>query len=163
MNLFDFYIPEWFFVALSFVVLVSVGGKLFWRPVLKILSDRQNMVASEVARADKAKAEVSDAEKRVNELNAKIEAETIEQMRESRTRAGKEFDRIVAEGNEKAEKIVEAARKQAQVDSVLMRETVQSEVFQAALAAAAQYLSKNLTGEDNEHLIDDFISKEIAV
>ena len=108
MNIFDFYIPEQILVAFSLIVLMLVLTKILWKPLTNIIDNRQKNVDDMLHSAEEAKAIVADMEtKRVNQ-SAELERLITDKTNEARERARREYNRIIAEAEEKAHSIVKA-------------------------------------------------------
>ena len=159
MNLFEFYIPEWFFVALSLVILVLALKKLLWKPVNKILDERKEKVSKSLLDAEAIAVEMSTMDERRQTLERKLDKLTAEQMKEARVRAGREYDRIVSEADEKARAIIAAAQTQIRREKDAMLREAKSEIVTAALAAAGVIMEANMDSDQNGRLIEAFLAK----
>ena len=160
MDLFNFYIPEWFFVAFSLLVLVFVLRKILWKPVNKILDERQEKITTALKDADDIEAEKRGMDVRRAELEAEMNNYTAEQMKDARVRAGKEYDRIVAEAEEKSRAILLSARTQAEREREGIFREARSELVAAALEAAGALLGARMDEEANERLIESVLFRK---
>ena len=159
MNLLNFYIPEWFWVAFNLLVLIVVLKKILWDRVRKVLDERQMAVdkaVQDTEDADKLRAEIEQIRARLDE---DMDARTIELMQEARTRAGSEYDRIIAEAQSKSAMIISAAKTRAQQehDSILVE--VKGQVASTAVEAVGILLRANMDNERNKRLLEDFLSE----
>lgn len=158
MNLLEFNIPEWFFVALSLLILVFALTKLFWNPVNKILDERRDKVAKALANAEAIEAEKRQMDERRLALDVDLDRHTAEQMKEARVRAGREYDRIVAEAEDKARAILTSAQAQTRRERDAMLREARAEIVSAALAAAGALLETRMDGAQNERLVEAFLA-----
>ena len=162
MNLLDFNIPEWIWVAFNLVVLIVVLQRILWKRVGKILDLRQAAAvkagqdAEETARL---KAEMEQL--RIN-LDEEMDVKTAEMMQAARTRAGREYDRIVSEAEAKANLIISAAKTKAQHEHETMQAELKKQVAAAALEATGMLLRANMDNDRNKVLLEDFLSKEVS-
>jgi F-type H+-transporting ATPase subunit b len=160
INILSFYIPEWFFVALSFIILVVVLSKILWKPVNKILTERQTKISTALEHADSVEIEFRETESRRAALEAELEQKTLDQMKDARVRAGKEYDRIVTEAENKARAILAGAHEQTVRERDGILSSARAEVIAAALAATGVLLESNVNSEANERLIEQFLSRK---
>ncbi|MDR2530885.1 MAG: ATP synthase F0 subunit B [Oscillospiraceae bacterium] len=159
MNPLDFYFPEWAFVALSFAILVFALTKILWKPVMTILTERQANAARALEQIASVKSETEKMDRDRIEYTAELERQTLEQMKDARTRAGREYDRIIAEAESKARSILESARVQAEHEGDMMRNALEAEAVAVAIDAASKFLVDKMSADSNEGLILDFIEE----
>jgi F-type H+-transporting ATPase subunit b len=160
MNLLDFYIPEWFFVALNLVVLVAALRKLLWKPVTRIMEDRQEKVAQMLRDAEEAEERTREMEARVARQEAELETMTREKMREARARAGREYDRIVAEAGDKAANIVAGAEARARQEQARILRESKEQMADVILRATAALIAEKMDEEANRRLVEAILEKE---
>ena len=159
MNIFDFYIPEQVLVAFSLIVLMLVLTKILWKPLTNIIDTRQKDVDDMLNSAQEAKALVADMEtKRVNQ-SAELERLITDKTNEARERAGREYNRIVAEAEEKAHNIIKASEEKAARDYQQMMSESQEAVIKLALGAAAAIVESSMDSDKNRALIESMLRK----
>jgi F-type H+-transporting ATPase subunit b len=113
MNLLDFYIPEEVLVALSLLILLVFLRRFLWKPVMKVIDDRQKGVDDMLQKAEEAQKIIDEMEKQRATHEADLSRREVELMNEARTRAGLEHDRIIADARDRAREIVEAGEQKA--------------------------------------------------
>jgi len=103
-----------FFAQMAvFFILVIFTMKLVWPPIAKALDDRAQKIAEGLASADKAKAELSNANKRVEDELAKSRNETASRLADAERRAQAIVEEAKAKATEEGNKIVAAAKVEA--------------------------------------------------
>jgi len=159
MNIFDFYIPEQIFVAFSLIVLMIVLTKILWKPLTNIIDNRQKDVDDMLRSAEEAKTIIADMETlRVNQ-SAELERLIADKTNEARERAGREYNRIVAEAEEKAHNIIKAGEEKAAREYQQMMSESQEAIITLALGAAAAIVESSMDSEKNRALIDSMLRK----
>jgi len=158
MDLFGFYIPDWFFVALNLLILILVLRKILWKPVNKVLEERQARAEKAVQDAEAAASMRTEMEQLRTDLDAELEARTTEQMKEARSRAGREYDRIVTEAESKAELLISTAKTKAEHERESMMLELKRQVASVALEAAGFLLRANMDSEQNKRLVEEFLA-----
>ena len=157
MNLFDFYIPEWFFVAANLLILALVLKKFLWKPVMGVLDARQEAAVKTEKDAEEAARLLAEAQTVRERLDAELESKAAEFMKEARVKAGREYDRIVSEAESRADMILSAAAKKADQERERMLIDVQKQVAAAVLDIAGTLIHSNMDDEKNRRLVDDML------
>ena len=159
MNLLSFYLPEWFWVAFNLLVLIVVLRQILWKRVGKVLDERQELAVKTGQDSDEAARLKMEMEQLRVELDNEMDAKTAEMMQEARTRAGHEFDRIIAEAEAKAGLIVSAAKTKALQERDAVLADMRKEVASTAVEATGILLRANMDNERNKLLLEDFLAE----
>jgi F-type H+-transporting ATPase subunit b len=159
MNLFDFYIPEEILVAFTLLVLVAVLTKILWKPLAKIIDSRQQGVDDMLQRAEDAKRIIADMEAQRAVHAADLERQTLEQMKEARTLAGREYDRIVAEAEEKARLFTEAGEEKARRAYEQSMADSQAAIITLALTMASKIVESSMDTKANRDFVETILQK----
>ena len=102
-----------FVQAIVFAILVWFTMKFVWPPITKALDERAQKIADGLAAADKAKSELSVANKRVEEELAKSRNESAVRLAEAERRAQAMVEEAKAKATEEGSKIIAAAKVEA--------------------------------------------------
>jgi F-type H+-transporting ATPase subunit b len=159
MNLLNFYLPEEILVALSLLILLLVLKRFFWKPVIKIIDERQKDVDDLLQSAEDARGIVTEMEKQRANHDEELERQVIVKMKEARERAGREYDRIIAEAEEKARKITEAGEERARREYRQIMEESREAVIALSLSAASKIVETSMDSEKNRELIEVMMRK----
>ena len=160
MNLFDFYIPEWVFVFLNLLILVFALKKLLWGPVNKVLDKRQAIIEKSMEDAQAAAAGKNDLDRRLAVFEGDMDKRSQEMMKEARTRAGVEYDRIVEEAKNKEKQILTAARIQAGQYRESALNAAQAEIIATAVEMACFLMESRMDEAQNELLVASFLERK---
>jgi F-type H+-transporting ATPase subunit b len=133
-----------FVQALVFAILVWFTMKFVWPPIAKALDERAQKIAEGLAAADKAKSELSVANKRVEEELAKSRDESAVRLADAERRAQAMIEEAKAKAAEEGNKIIAAAKVEAEQQSVKARETLREQVAALAVKGAEQILRKEV-------------------
>ena len=159
MNLFEFYIPEEILVALSLLVLMFVLTRVFWKPLMKVIDNRQTSVDDMLQSAEDAKKIISQMEEQRASHDEELGRQAALIVKEARDFAAREHDRIIAEANEKAHKLEEAgedkARRAFEQSICESREAI----IALALEAASKVVESSMDSEKNRGLIENILKK----
>jgi F-type H+-transporting ATPase subunit b len=134
-----------FFAQLTvFFLLVIFTMKFVWPPIAKALDDRAQKIADGLSAADKAKAELTNANKRVEDELVKSRNETASRLADAERRAQSIVEEAKTKATEEGNKIIAAAKVEAQQQTVKAREALREQVAALAVKGAEQILRKEV-------------------
>ena len=133
-----------FVQAIVFAILVWFTMKFVWPPIAGALDERAKKIADGLAAADKAKSELSAANQRVEAELAKSRTETAQRLADAERRGQAIVEEAKARATEEANKIVAAARLEAEQQTVKAREVLREQVAALAVKGAEQILRKEV-------------------
>jgi len=137
-----------------FFLLVMFTMKLVWPPIAKALDDRAQKIADGLAAADKAKSELSSANRRVEDELAKSRTETAGRLADAERRALSIIEEAKAKAAEEGSKIVAAAKAEAEQQTVKARESLREQVAALAVKGAEQILRKEVNAGVHADLLN---------
>ena len=127
-----FFILAWF--TMTFV----------WPPIVKALDERAKKIADGLSAADKAKSELVNANKRVEEQLAAARADATQRLADAERLAQSMIEEAKARANEEGAKIVAAAKAEAEQEAIKVREQLRDQVAALAVKGAEQILRKEV-------------------
>jgi F-type H+-transporting ATPase subunit b len=127
-----------------FFVLVFFTMKFVWPPIAKALDERAQKIADGLSAADKAKSELASANKRVEDELAKSRNETAVRLADAERRAQAIVEEAKSKATEEGNKIIAAAKVEAEQQTVKARETLREQVAALAVKGAEQILRKEV-------------------
>ncbi len=133
-----------FVQAIVFAILVWFTMKFVWPPIMKALDERAQKIADGLAAAEKAKSELSVANKRVEDELAKSRNESTVRLAEAERRGQALIEEAKARATEEGSKIIAAAKVEAEQQTVKARETLREQVAALAVKGAEQILRKEV-------------------
>ena len=133
-----------FLQAIVFAILVWFTMKFVWPPITKALVERAQKIADGLAAADKAKAELANANKRVEAELASSRNETATRLADAERRAQTIVEEAKARAVEEGNRIIAAAKAEAEQQSVKARDALREQVAALAVKGAEQILRKEV-------------------
>jgi len=127
-----------------FLILVGFTMKFVWPPIALALDERAKKIADGLAAADKARTELSAANARVEAELAKSRTETAARLADAERRAQSIIEEAKTRATDEANKIVAAARVEADNATVKAREVLRKQVAALAVKGAEQILRKEV-------------------
>ena len=142
----------------NLVILYLLVKKFLYKPVKKMLENRQAAIEGDYAKANEARLQ-AEADKKAYEeklSEAKTEADGVIQSAVSIAKARE--NEIIAEAKEKADAIVRKAEDNAALELKKAEESIKTEIVGVGTLLAEKLLEREISEKDNKELIDSFIA-----
>lgn len=149
MNINATLIIQW----IPFLILAWVTARFIWPPIAKALDERAQKIAEGLSAADKAKAELSLAHKRVEEQLASARDDATRRLADAERLAQSMIEEAKGRAAAEAAKIVAAARAEAQQEAVRAREALRDDVAVLAVRGAEQILRREVDARVHADLL----------
>jgi F-type H+-transporting ATPase subunit b len=127
-----------------FLTLVGFTMKFVWPPIAAALDERARKIAEGLAAADKAKADLAAADRRVEEELARTRTESASLLADAERRSQHIVEEAKGRATEEANKIIAAAKAEADQQTVKAREVLREQVAALAVKGAEQILRKEV-------------------
>ncbi len=137
-----------------FLILVGFTMKFVWPPIAAALDERASKIAEGLAAADKAKSELSAANQRVEAELAKSRTETAALLADAGRRGQAIVEEAKLRATEEGNKIVAAAKAEAEQQTVKAREALREQVAALAVKGAEQILRKEVNAGVHADLLN---------
>jgi F-type H+-transporting ATPase subunit b len=142
-----------FVQAIVFAILVWFTMKFVWPPIAAALDERAHKIADGLAAADKARTELASANKRVEAELAQSRNETATRLADAERRAQTMIEEAKSRATEEGNKIIAAAKLEAEQQSVKVREALREQVATLAVKGAEQILRKEVNAAVHADLL----------
>lgn len=150
------------FRVMNFVVLAVALGFVLRKPLSQALSSRIKVIKAQL---DDLEAQKAEAEKQLAEYNdklAQLEKEA-EKIVDDYVRQGNEAKaRILKEAEASAEKLQVQARRNIEHEFGQAKLELQKEIFEKSLVKAEDIIRNKFTGEDQDRIVDEYLTKVVA-
>jgi F-type H+-transporting ATPase subunit b len=127
-----------------FGILAWFTMKFVWPPIMKALDERAKKIADGLAASDRAKLELATANKRVEEQLAQTRDESTKRLADAEKLGHGMIEDAKRRATEEANKIVAAARAEAEQQTVSAREALREQVAALAVKGAEQILRREV-------------------
>ena len=132
---------------------------LLFNPARDFLKKRQAKIQEDLDKAEKERAEgeafKAEYDKKMAEADS--EAETI--LSESRKKALKHQDEVIASAKEEAGRIMARAQQEAELEKSKVRDQVKQEMITVAAAMAGKFVSSSMDPAKQDALIDETLKE----
>ena len=136
-----------------FAILVWFTMRFIWPPITAALDERAKKIADGLSAADKAKAELATANKRVEAQLSAARDDAAKRLADAERLSQQMVEDAKGRASEEAAKIVAAARAEAQQESVKARETLREQVAGLAVKGAEQILKREVNAGVHAELL----------
>ena len=144
---------------ITFMVLFFVLAKFAWKPLIKMLQEREEMIRDSLDDAEKAKAELEHLNEESEAIMTKARAEAQTILANGKAAAEKVKEDTIAKAKEQAIKIIKKTEKQIQIEKDKAIADIKQEVVNLSLSVAKKLINKNLNDADNKSLIEETLKK----
>ena len=136
-----------------FAILVWFTMTFVWPPIAAALDERASKIADGLAAADKAKAELTNANKRVEDELTKSRTETAARLADAERRGQVIVEEAKVKAVVEANQIIAQARAEAEQQTVKAREVLREQVAALAVKGAEQILRKEVNSQVHADLL----------
>ncbi|MEM5278012.1 F0F1 ATP synthase subunit B [Cupriavidus taiwanensis] len=137
-----------------FFILWWVVAKFIWPPLVKALDERATKIADGLAAAEKGKAELELANKRVDQAMAEARTEGAQRVADAEKRAQLTADEIKQNAQAEAARIIAQAKADADQQVTRAREELRDQVAVLAVKGAEQILKREVNAQVHSDLLN---------
>ena len=147
------------FTLLNTLTVIFVGKKFLFKPIMKMIQDRQKEIDDMYTEADTAKASAKAMEEEYKEkLSAAMETgERI--VKDATARGQARQEEILRQANAEASAMLSKAEADIAMEKKKAINDAKDEISGMAMAIAEKVVARELTAADQSKLVDDFINE----
>jgi len=148
--------------VLNFLVLAGGLFFLLRKPVAQFLGDRIKGIQDQLNELEEKKA---DAERKIAECNqrlATLVAESEKIIAQYRKQGEDSRQKILKEAEATALKMEEQARRNIEQEFQKAKFALEAEIFEKAIAKAEDKLKRNITAQDQDKLVGEYLDKVVT-
>ena len=137
-----------------FLILVGFTMKYIWPPITAALAARAQKIAEGLSAADKAKAELTTANKRVEQQLSAARTDAAQRLADAERLAQSMIEEAKGRANDEGAKIVAAAKAEAEQEAIKAREVLREQVAVLAVKGAEQILKREINAGVHAELLN---------
>lgn len=143
----------------NLLILFLLLKKFLYKPVKKVLEERQKLIDERFESAEKAEKLALSSKKSYEEKlsNAQTEAEEI--IKEANKKAERRSDKIILNAKEKADTIIRQAETDAKLEMQKAKSEIKREITEVSSMLTEKLLEREIQSADHRSFIDSFIEK----
>ena len=143
----------------NLLIIFLILKRVLYRPVKKVLAQRQDAVQKQYDDARIAKDKALDEEKHWNEKMQTAEAEADRIVKDAVHNADLRGQKIVSDAKQKADGMIRAAQAEVGLEHKKAQEDIKQEIVDVSSQIAEKLLEREINSEDHQKLIDSFIDE----
>lgn len=147
------------FTLINALIIFLIFRIFLYKPVCKILDQRKEMAAKEIAEAQAAKESAQKTEQEYLTKLADAKTEAAEIMKQATARAQAREEEIINEATQKASEIRVKAEEAIERDKKRAMNEIKDEISDIVILAATKVVEKEISAKDNEDIISNFLVK----
>ncbi len=145
------------FTLANTLLLFFVLKKFLFKPVMKIIDDRQKEIDDLYQSADTAKAEADEMRDEYQKKLTEARETGDKIISDAVTRAQSREEEIVSKANKEASAILEKAQEDIALEKKKAMGEVKDNISVIAVSIAGRVVERELTSADQSRLVDSFI------
>ena len=152
---------DWFRV-MNFVVLAAALVFVLRKPISQALNSRIKGIKEQLESLETQRAEAEKQLAQYNEKLSQLESEAAKIVDAYIKQGNEAKAKILKEAEQTAEKLQAQARRNIEHEFDKAKQKLQQEVVESSLQKAEERLKKEITAQDQDKLIDEYIDKVVA-
>lgn len=128
---------------INFVVLAGALSYLLYKPLLKVLEDRETKIKQGVRDADKAKEALKNAEEKERSILSEANKEAEEKIKNAKALADDKANEIIKTAEVKASEVLKNAEVRGIEIEAQIRKESEAEIAKVAILAAEKILKES--------------------
>jgi F-type H+-transporting ATPase subunit b len=147
------------FTLLNTLTVIFVGSKFLFKPVMKLIMERQAEIDGLYADADKAKSEAKAMEAEYKQKLSMAQETSERMVKEAVARGQNREEEIIRSANAEAAAILNKAAADIAQEKKKAVNDAKDEISDLALALAGKVVGRELNAADQAKLVDEFIDR----
>lgn len=143
----------------NFLVLIIAVGFLVYKPMINLIHTRQASVQAQIDENNNAKKEAEETKAQYESLLSTSEQEIAKNKVEAMKEADEKKEEILSSARKEAAQILEKAGEEAKEEKAQAISDMKGDIVSIATAIASGILSKEISAEEDEKLIDDCLKE----
>lgn len=142
-----------------FLLLVLVLAKTAWKPLLRVLEERERRIQQALDEAQRARDDAAKLLEQYRELQAQARRDAQDIVAEARRAAERIAAELLAQARREQQGMLERAKEDVQREWERAMESLRAEAVDLAIAAASRLLRKHIDAAENRRLVEEVLAE----
>ncbi|MFC4558076.1 F0F1 ATP synthase subunit B [Virgibacillus kekensis] len=142
-----------------FMVLLYFVRKFAWGPLMGVMQQREEYVASEIEAAEQSRAEAERASQEATAQLKQTKQEAQKIIEDARNAGTKQEQDIIESARNEAARIKQSAQEEIQNEKEKALQALQDKVASLSVLIASKVIEKEISAQDQEKLINEYIKE----
>lgn len=147
------------FTLINLVIFYLLMKRFLFKPILKVMNQRNEMINKQFEEADSAKSEAEELKKQYEVKLQGADDESRRILADARENANAEYSRIMDRAEEDVAKMKADAQKQISAESQKAMLSARENIASLAMQAAEKVVGANVSEEQNSAIFDEFLKE----
>ena len=157
LDLISVNIPHMIITIINLLILFLVIKKFLFKPVQRILAERQSQVDTLYADAESAKQDAEKDKAAYSEKLENAEAEADAILKSAAKTAERNSDIVMAQASEKANAMLQKAEADIAQERKKAVNEIKNEISDLSVSIAGKVIEREISAADHQALINEFI------
>lgn len=147
------------FTLINLVIFYLLMKRFLFKPILKVMNQRKEMINKQFEDADNAKSEAEALKKQYEEKLQGADDESERILSDARESANNEYSRIIDRAEEDAAKMKAEAQKRIEAENEKAVLSAREDIASLAIKTAEKLVGANISKEQNSAIFDEFLKE----
>ncbi|NVO21282.1 MAG: F0F1 ATP synthase subunit B [Bacteroidetes bacterium] len=152
-----------FWMTLTFGILLFILGKYAWKPIMKMLHEREESIDKALNAAEDAKKEMLKLKAGNEQLLLEAKEERDALLRDARKVKESIIEEARAKANEEANRIIENARESIQYEKLAAINDLKNQIASISIEIAEKLLGQELSNKEKQKELTEKLLKEVKI
>jgi len=152
-----------FWMTLTFSIVLYILGKYAWKPIMKMLHEREESIEKALNAAEDAKKEMLKLKAGNEQLLLAAKEERDALLRDARKVKESIIEDARVKANEEANRIVETARESIQFEKMAAINELKNQIASISIEIAEKILGQELKDKEKQHQLTEKLLKEVKI
>lgn len=145
----------------AMLLLLALLKKFAWGPLLGIMKEREEHIANEIDSAEKSREEANKYLEEQRELLKEARQEAQALIEGAKKQGEQQREEIIVASRAESERMIESAKLQIEQQKEQAVAAIREQVASLSVLIASKVIEKELSAEDQEKLINDYIQEAV--
>ena len=143
----------------NLLLIFLILKKFLWKPIQRVMKQRQEMVDKQFADAAEAEAKANESKAQWAEKLATADDEAAARIAAADETARRHGERVIAEAKDKAQGIIRQAEAEAELERQKATASIRDEIADVSAELAQKMLEREINAEDHRAMIASFLDE----
>ncbi len=147
------------FQLVMFIVLLSLLAKFAWGPLMGIMKQREEHIANEIDAAEQSRTEAKKLLEEQRNLLKEARNEAQALIESAKKQGDVQREEIIVAARAESERLKDSAKVEIEQQKEKAVATIREQVASLSVLIASKVIEKELSAEDQEKLINEYIQE----
>ena len=162
LNALNFDLWTFILMSINLIIVIAFLTKFLYKPIGKVLAEREEKIAGSIKKAEEDRKEAENLLAQYKEQLKGAQAEAQKIISNANKLAEEIKAKASEEAKQEADLIIAKARKTIDEERVRILNDLQDDLSNLIVTGAGRLIKKELSQEDDQALIQEFVEQELA-